>query len=174
MNLSLLPAGKDIPNDINVIIDVPAGSSIKYEFDKDLGAVIVDRFLHTPMNYPLNYGFIPHTLAEDGDPLDILVVSRAPVVPGSVIRCRPIGVLNTSDEAGQDPKILCVPHSKVDRTYDAIESYTQLPELLLEQITHFFERYKDLERGKWVKVEGWGDIEQARKYIIESVERAIK
>lgn len=171
MNLTKINPGKDAPSDINVVIEIPAQSTIKYEFDKEIGGIVVDRFLQTPMNYPLNYGFIPNTLAEDGDPIDVLVISRAPVIPGCLIRCRPIGVLNTKDEAGSDPKIICVPHSKIDRTYEDIQSYSQTPKILQEQIVHFFEHYKDLEKGKWVKVEDWEDKDAAEKYIMESIKR---
>ena len=171
MDFDKVPAGKDVPNDINVAIEIPANSHpIKYEIDKDSHAVFVDRFMATPMFYPANYGYIPHTLSEDGDPLDVLVVTPYPVVPGSVIRCRPVGILNMSDEAGEDHKLLAVPHQKVSRLYDKVEEYTDLPELLIQQIEHFFENYKDLEPGKWVKVEGWSNAEAARAEVIRSVE----
>lgn len=171
MNFDNVPAGKDIPNDIFVAIEIPANSSpIKYEIDKDSHAVFVDRFMATPMFYPANYGYVPNTLSEDGDPLDVLVVTPYPVVPGSVIRCRPVGILNMSDEAGKDAKILAVPHSKLTTLYDKVENYSDMPELLIQQIEHFFENYKDLEHGKWVKVDGWADAEAARQEVIKSVE----
>lgn len=171
MNFDNIPPGKEIPNDIYVAIEIPANSSpIKYEIDKESHAVFVDRFMATPMFYPANYGYIPNTLSEDGDPLDVLVVTPYPVVPGSVIRCRPVGILNMSDEAGKDAKILAVPHSKLTTLYDKVENYSDLPELLIKQIEHFFENYKDLEAGKWVKVDGWADAEAARQEVIKSVE----
>ena len=171
MNFDNVPAGKDLPNDIYVAIEIPANSSpIKYEIDKDSHAVFVDRFMATPMFYPANYGYVPNTLSEDGDPLDVLVVTPYPVVPGSVIRCRPVGILNMSDEAGQDHKVLAVPHDKLTTLYNKVENYSDLPELLIQQIEHFFENYKDLEQGKWVKVDGWADAEAARAEVLKSVE----
>ena len=171
MNFDNIAPGKDIPNDINVAIEIPANSSpIKYEIDKESHAVFVDRFMATPMFYPANYGYVPNTLSEDGDPLDVLVVTPYPVVPGSVIRCRPVGILNMSDEAGKDAKILAVPHSKLTTLYDNVQCYSDLPELLIKQIEHFFENYKDLEAGKWVKVDGWADAEAARQEVLKSVE----
>ncbi len=165
-----IPAGKDIPNDINVVIEIPAQSSpVKYEIDKDMGAVVVDRFMSTPMFYPANYGFIPHTLADDGDPLDVLVITPYPVVPGSVIRCRPIGMLDMDDEAGGDEKLVAVPHDKLSPEYKDIKDVEDIPILLKEQIQHFFERYKELEKGKWVKVKGWENADAARKSIEKSV-----
>jgi len=173
MDISKISIGKDAPNDINVIIEVPMNSDpVKYEFDKDAGAIIVDRFLSTAMFYPCNYGFIPHTLSDDGDPADVLVVSQYPVTPGSVIRCRPIGVLMMEDEAGGDEKILAVPVSKLTKYYDDINDYSDLPEILLSQISHFFERYKDLEKGKWVKIGGWKNAKDAKKIIEEAIEAA--
>ena len=171
MNFDNIAPGKDIPNDLNVAIEIPANSSpIKYEIDKDSHAIFVDRFMATPMFYPANYGYVPNTLSEDGDPLDVLVVTPYPVVPGSVIRCRPVGILNMSDEAGKDAKILAVPHSKLTTLYDNVQNYSDLPELLIKQIEHFFENYKDLEAGKWVKVDGWADAEAARQEVLKSVE----
>ena len=171
MDLSKIPAGKNPPEDINVVIEVPSGSSpVKYEFDKESGAIFVDRFLSTAMFYPANYGFIPHTLSGDGDPCDVLVFSHLPVVPGSVIRSCPIGVLMMEDEAGQDEKILAVPHGKLHPSYDSIKNYSDLPEITLQQISHFFERYKDLEAGKWVKVNGWQDADKACAVIKESMQ----
>jgi inorganic pyrophosphatase len=175
MNFDQIPAGKSLPDDIYVVIEIPANSSpIKYEIDKDMGAVLVDRFMATPMFYPANYGFVPHTLSEDGDALDVLVVTPYPVVPGSVIRCRPIGMLNMSDEAGKDTKVLAVPHSKLTTIYDNVNEPGDLPELLIKQIEHFFENYKDLEKGKWVKVENWEGRDAARKAILEAAEAAKK
>ncbi|WLQ12206.1 inorganic diphosphatase [Hahella aquimaris] len=166
MNFDNISAGKELPDDINVVIEIPAQSSpIKYEIDKDSGAVVVDRFMATPMFYPCNYGFIPHTLSDDGDPLDVLVVAPYPIQPGAVIRCRPIGVLNMTDEAGEDAKLLAVPHSKLTPLYKSVNEPTDLPELLIKQIEHFFENYKDLEEGKWVKISGWADREAARQAI---------
>lgn len=170
MNFDNIPAGENAPEDIYVAIEIPANSSpIKYEIDKDMGALMVDRFMATPMFYPANYGYIPNTLADDGDALDVLVVTPYPVVPGSVIRCRPVGVLNMEDEAGEDAKLVAVPHEKITRLYDDVKEVTDLPDLLREQIKHFFENYKDLEKGKWVKVQGWGDAAAARSAIVESV-----
>lgn len=170
MSYTQIPAGKDVPNDIYVAIEIPANASpIKYEIDKDLDALMVDRFMATPMFYPANYGFVPNTLADDGDPVDVLVVTPYPVVPGSVIRARPIGVLEMTDEAGSDAKVLAVPHSKLSSLYDDVQEATDLPPLLLEQIKHFFENYKDLEKGKWVKVDGWADAAKAKEIINESV-----
>ena len=165
-----IPPGKDIPNDIYVVIEIPANSSpIKYEIDKDMGAVLVDRFMATPMFYPANYGFIPNTLADDGDPLDVLVVTPYPVVPGAIIRCRPVGMLNMEDEAGGDEKLVAVPHDKLSMSYRDIKEVTDLPQLLRDQIQHFFENYKDLEAGKWVKVKGWENADAARASIIKAV-----
>jgi len=171
MSFDKIPAGKELPNDIYVAIEIPANSTpIKYEIDKDTDALLVDRFMATPMFYPANYGYVPNTLSDDGDALDVLVVTPYPVVPGSVIRSRPVGILNMSDEAGQDAKILAVPHTKLTKIYDHVENYTDLPELLIKQIEHFFENYKDLEAGKWVKVDGWADADAARAEIIKSAE----
>ncbi len=165
-----IPAGKNPPEDIFVVIEIPANSSpIKYEIDKDMGAVLVDRFMATPMFYPANYGFIPHTLADDGDPLDVLVVTPYPVAPGSVIRARPIGVLNMSDEAGEDAKLIAVPHDKLTTLYKDVKEVEDLPELLRAQIKHFFENYKDLEAGKWVKVDGWDNADAASRAIVGSI-----
>ncbi|MDF1630806.1 MAG: inorganic diphosphatase [Alcanivoracaceae bacterium] len=171
MDFDKVPAGKSLPDDIYVVIEIPANSSpIKYEIDKDSHAVFVDRFMATPMFYPANYGYIPQTLSEDGDPLDVLVVTPYPVVPGSVIRARPVGILNMSDEAGQDAKLIAVPHDKLSAMYQKIQEVTDLPELLVKQVEHFFENYKDLEPGKWVKVDGWGDAAAARAEIMKSAE----
>ncbi len=172
MSLNLVPAGKDLPNDVNVIIEIPAMSEpVKYEVDKDSGALFVDRFMTAPMHYPCNYGYIPHTLSDDGDPADVLVVTPIPLISGSVIRCRPVGILNMDDESGGDAKIVAVPHDKLSVLYRDVKEATDLPELLLQQIGHFFEHYKELEPNKWVKVKGWDNAEAARKEIAESVER---
>lgn len=165
-----IPPGKDVPNDIYVVIEIPANSSpIKYEIDKDMGAVLVDRFMATPMFYPANYGFIPNTLADDGDPLDVLVITPYPVVPGAIIRCRPVGMLNMEDEAGGDEKLVAVPHDKLSMSYRDIKEVTDLPQLLRDQIQHFFENYKDLEAGKWVKVKGWENADAARASIVKAI-----
>jgi inorganic pyrophosphatase len=174
MNLDRISAGDDVPKSVNVLIEIPMrGDPVKYEVDKDSGALFVDRLMSTAMHYPCNYGYIPHTLADDGDPVDVLVITPFPLVPGCVIKCRPIGVLSMSDEAGQDQKVLAVP---VDKTsgglYSKIQSTDDLPELTLRQITHFFEHYKDLEKGKWVKVEGWQDLNAAEAEILAGIERA--
>lgn len=173
MDISQISMGKDAPSDINVIIEVPGnGEPVKYEMDKDSGAIFVDRILFTPMFYPCNYGFMPHTLSDDGDPVDVLVVGRHKLAPGSVIRCRPVGVLQMEDDGGQDEKIVAVPHEKIDAQYSHVKSYTDLPENLTAQIQHFFEHYKDLEPGKWVKVAGWGDENRAMELIQEAIDRA--
>lgn len=171
MSFKNIPAGKFIPDDIYAVIEIPANSApVKYEVDKDMDALMVDRFLATPMFYPVCYGYIPQTLADDGDPADILVVTPYPVVPGSIIRCRPVGVLNMTDEAGEDAKLLAVPHDKVTSLYSHIREYTDLPELMLKQIKHFFEHYKDLEPGKWVRLNSWEGSETAREMIKKAVE----
>ena len=165
-----IPAGKNPPEDIYVAIEIPANSApIKYEIDKDMGAVLVDRFMATPMFYPANYGFIPHTLADDGDPLDVLVVTPYPVMPGSIVRARPVGILHMEDEAGEDSKLIAVPHDKLSTLYHHVKEIEDLPPLLREQIKHFFENYKDLEHGKWVKVRGWEKAEVARQAVMEAV-----
>lgn len=170
MSYSNIPAGKDIPNDIYVAIEIPANHTpIKYEIDKDSDTLFVDRFLATPMFYPANYGYIPNTLADDGDPLDVLVVTPYPVAAGSVIRARPVGVLQMTDEAGGDAKLVAVPHEKLTPLYNDVKEYTDLPKLLLDQIKHFFEHYKDLEKGKWVKVEGWANADAAKEEIKKAV-----
>lgn len=173
MNIDKISIGKNAPNQVNVIIEVPMNADpVKYEMDKDSGAIFVDRFIATPMYYPCNYGFVPHTLSDDGDPCDVLVVSDFPVVPGAVILAKPVGVLIMEDEKGMDEKILAVPGSKLNSQYEAIESYEQLPKSLLDKITHFFERYKDLEKGKWVKVKGFEGATKARQLIEEGIKRA--
>ncbi|AJQ94410.1 inorganic diphosphatase [Gynuella sunshinyii] len=167
MSYSSIPAGKELPNDFYAVIEIPANHDpIKYEIEKDFDAVFVDRFMATPMFYPANYGFIPQTLADDGDPLDVLVITPYPVIPGSVIRCRPLGVLLMSDEAGGDAKLVAVPHSKLTTIYDHMNDIDDVPELLRNQIQHFFENYKDLEKGKWVKVDRWDNIDKAREMIM--------
>lgn len=172
MDINKIPAGSNPPSDINVIIEVPMGSDpVKYELDKESGAVFVDRFLHTAMFYPCNYGFIPQTLSDDGDPVDVLVVGNHPVTPGSVLRSRPVGVLLMEDEKGHDEKILAVPHEKLHPYYEGVKSYTELPEILINQIAHFFEHYKDLEEGKWVKITGWEGPEVAEAKIKEGLAR---
>lgn len=172
MALDLVTAGRDVPNEVNVVIEIPAGGEpIKYEVDKDTGAIFVDRILGTSMRYPCNYGYVPNTLCGDGDPVDVLVVLRRPLIPGSVIRCRPVGVLRMTDEAGDDAKVIAVPIDKVTTYYKKIKTADDLPEIVLNQISHFFEHYKDLEPGKWVKTQGWGDVEEARKEIMDSVNR---
>ena len=171
MSYNSIPAGKDLPNDVYVVIEIPANHApIKYEIDKDMDALMVDRFMATPMFYPANYGYIPNTLADDGDPLDVLVITPYPVAPGSVIRARPVAVLNMEDEAGEDAKLLAVPHQKLTQLYNDVNDINDVPELLRAQIGHFFENYKDLEKGKWVKVKGWGNAEDARQMIIQSAE----
>jgi len=175
MSFNNIPAGKDIPNDIYVVIEIPANSSpIKYEIEKELDAIFVDRFMATPMFYPANYGYVPNTLADDGDPLDVLVVTPYPVQPGSIIRARPIGILDMSDEAGRDSKVLAVPHDKLTTLYKDVKEPQDFGSLLLDQIAHFFENYKDLEAGKWVKVDGWRGSDAARDAVIASVEAAKK
>lgn len=172
MNLDRVPSGRDLPNDFNVIIEIPMnGDPIKYELDKETGAMFVDRFMSTAMHYPCNYGYIPHTISDDGDPVDVLVITPVPLITGVVVRCRPIGMLKMTDEAGGDSKLLAVPVDKLSSLYRAIQSPRDLPELLLSQISHFFEHYKDLEPGKWVKVDGWVDGEEAKKEIMDGVTR---
>lgn len=172
MGLENLQAGAKVPDDINVLIEIPSHSSpIKYEVDKESGLVMVDRFLGTAMFYPCEYGFIPHTLSEDGDPADVLVVSPFPLLAGSVIRCRPVGMLRMSDESGKDTKILAVPVNKLTTRYQHIQKPEDLGQELLASIKHFFEHYKDLEAGKWVKVEGFEGVEAAKKEIMDSVKR---
>ncbi|WP_032108453.1 inorganic diphosphatase [Necropsobacter massiliensis] len=175
MGLENVPAGKALPDDIYVVIEIPANSDpIKYEVDKETGTLFVDRFMATAMFYPANYGYVNHTLSSDGDPVDVLVPTPYPLQPGSVIRCRPVGVLKMTDESGGDAKVVAVPHSKLSKEYDHIKDVNDLPALLKAQIQHFFENYKALEAGKWVKVEGWGDVNEARKEIVDSFERAKK
>ena len=173
MGLMSIAAGKDVPNDINVIIEIPALSEpVKYEVDKDNGALWVDRFIGTAMHYPCNYGFIPKTLGDDGDPVDVLVVTPIPLRAASVIRCRVVGLLDMTDESGRDEKLIAVPIQKLTPLYDDVKEATDLPLILREQIKHFFEHYKDLEKGKWVKVEGWGNAEAARQVIMKGIDAA--
>lgn len=175
MDISKIAIGKNVPEEINVIIEVPAGAApVKYEMDKDSGAIFVDRFVQTAMHYPCNYGFIPHTLSLDGDPADVLVVTRYPLVPGCVIPCRPVGVLLMEDDGGKDEKILAVPTVKMDPYYENIKTYTDFPETYINQIKHFFEQYKAIEKGKWAKVTGWGDKARAIELIEASIEEAKK
>jgi inorganic pyrophosphatase len=172
MILSAVTLGERLPTDVNVIIEVPIGGEpIKYEMDKKSGALVVDRFLYTSMRYPGNYGFVPHTLSGDGDPCDVIIANTRALMPGSVISCRLIGVLLMEDEAGADEKLLAVPSSWLTKRYDNVRTYSDLPEITLKQIEHFFASYKDLEDGKWVKVLGWGDAAQARELLIEGVAR---
>ena len=173
MRIDAISIGIDPPREVNVIIEVPVGGEpIKYEMDKDAGTLVVDRFLYTAMRYPGNYGFIPHTLSNDGDPCDVLVANTRAIVPGAVMSVRPVGVLLMEDEAGGDEKIIAVPSSKLTQRYDKVKSYDDLPDITLQQIQHFFEHYKDLERNKWVKVLRWGGPEEAHRLIQESIERA--
>ncbi|TCR67626.1 inorganic diphosphatase [Bosea sp. BK604] len=175
MRLDAIPIGKNPPEEVNVVIEVAIGGEpIKYEMDKAAGTLFVDRFLYTPMRYPGNYGFIPHTLSEDGDPCDVLVANTRPLIPGSYIAVRPIGVMMMQDEAGGDEKILAVPVPKLTKRYQNVHNYTDLPQITLDQIQHFFEHYKDLEPGKWVKLLGWGDADKAKQLIVEGIERAKK
>ena len=172
MRLDAIAVGKNPPEDINVVIEVPVGGEpIKYELDKESGTLVVDRFLYTPMHYPGNYGFVPHTLSDDGDPIDVLVANTRGIIPGAVLNCRPIGVLMMSDEAGQDEKVIAVPSAKLSRRYENIHSYEDLPEITRQQIEHFFEHYKDLEPGKWVKVERWDGPDHAKTMIREAIDR---
>ncbi|HQR03779.1 MAG: inorganic diphosphatase [Proteobacteria bacterium] len=172
MGLDHVPSGKDLPNDFNVVIEIPMHAEpIKYEVDKESGAIFVDRFMSTAMHYPCNYGYIPKTIAGDGDPVDVLVVSQFALPPGVVVRCRPIGMLKMVDEAGDDAKLLAVPVDKLTPMYRNVTSARDIPQIVLDQISHFFEHYKDLEPGKFVKVEGWVDAEEARKEILQGAER---
>lgn len=172
MNINQIVSGNNPPEDVNVIIEVPIGGEpIKYEIDKVSGALTVDRFLYTPMRYPGNYGFVPHTLSEDGDPIDVLVCNTRPIVPGAVMNCRPIGVLVMEDDGGQDEKIIAVPAESISRRYINVNESADLPEITRYQIQHFFEHYKDLEPDKWVRIEGWGDCAAAKTMIIQAIDR---
>jgi len=170
MNLSKVTSGRDVPNEINVIIEIPAHSDpVKYEVDKQTGAMFVDRFMSTAMHYPCNYGYVPHTLSKDGDPVDVLVVTPVPLISSSVIQCRPVGVLKMTDESGDDAKILAVPIDKLCRSYKEATCTDDMPALLLDQIAHFFEHYKDLDEGKWVRVDGWAGPDEAKQEIMDSI-----
>jgi len=172
MRIDAIAIGKAPPEDVNVVIEVAIGGEpIKYEMDKEAGTLVVDRFLYTPMRYPGNYGFVPHTLSDDGDPIDVLVANTRPIIPGAVINVRPVGVLKMMDESGGDEKIIAVPSPKLTQRYMNVHNYTDLPAITLDQIRHFFEHYKDLEPGKWVKVLGWGDAAEARRLIQEAIAR---
>jgi inorganic pyrophosphatase len=173
MRIDAIAIGHNPPEDVNVIVEVPIGGEpIKYEMDKAAGTLVVDRFLHTAMRYPGNYGFVPHTLSDDGDPIDVLVANTRPIAPGAVINVRPIGVLKMQDDAGGDEKIIAVPVPRLTKRYAHVHNYTDMPEITLLQIQHFFEHYKDLEPGKWVKLMGWGDAAEARRLIVEAIARA--
>jgi len=173
MNLDAVAIGRNPPEDVNVVIEVGIGGEpIKYEMDKAAGTLVVDRFLHTPMRYPGNYGFVPHTLSEDGDPIDVLVANTRPIIPGAIMNVRPIGVLKMTDDSGGDEKIVAVPSPHLTKRYLKVLSYTDLPEITREQIEHFFSHYKDLEPGKWARMEGWGDADEARAFIRAAIERA--
>jgi len=173
MRVDQIPVGKNAPEDVNVIIEVPIGGEpIKYELDKAAGTLVVDRFLYTSMRYPGNYGFIPHTLSLDGDPCDVLIANQRGIVPGAVVAVRPVGVLKMQDEAGGDEKIIAVPVPRLTRRYEKVLSYKDLPEITTQQIEHFFTHYKDLETGKWVKLLGWGDAAEAEEMIVAAIERA--
>ena len=173
MNLNAIKIGNNPPDDVNVIIEVPIGGEpIKYEIDKASGALFVDRFLYTSMRYPGNYGFIPHTLSGDGDPCDVIVANTRALAPGSVINCRLVGVLLMEDEAGGDEKLIAVPSPKLSQRYANVHNYTDLPDITIRQIQHFFEHYKDLEPGKWVKTKAFGDATVARQMLMEGIERA--
>ncbi|MFZ5756294.1 MAG: inorganic diphosphatase [Pseudomonadota bacterium] len=175
MDFTKVPPGKSPPDDIYVVIEIPANSSpIKYEIDKESHALFVDRFMATPMFYPANYGYIPNTLGDDGDPLDVLVITPYPVAPGSVVRCRPVGILYMNDEAGGDAKLIAVPHDKLSALYKGVKEVADLPQLLPQQIQHFFENYKDLEPGKWVKVDRWGNAAEAKAEIEKAIQAGKK
>jgi inorganic pyrophosphatase len=171
MRIDAIPIGDYPPHDINVVIEVPIGGEpIKYEMDKESGTLFVDRVLYTEMRYPGNYGFVPHTLSDDGDPVDVLIANQRQLIPGAVINCRPVGVLYMRDEAGADEKIVAVPSGRVSAMYNNIDSYRDLPDMLMRRIAHFFQRYKDLEDGKWVEITRWGDDAEARELITKAIE----
>jgi len=173
VRLDAISIGRNPPEEVNVVVEVPVGGEpIKYEMDKAAGTLVVDRFLYTSMRYPGNYGFIPHTLSDDGDPCDVLIANQRGIVPGAIVAVRPVGVLKMQDEAGGDEKIIAVPVPRLTRRYEKVHSYLDLPDITCKQIEHFFEHYKDLESNKWVKVLGWGDAAEARRLIVESIERA--
>lgn len=172
MSLNNISSGRKVPEEINVIIEIPMhGEPVKYEVDKESGALFVDRFMTTAMFYPTNYGYIPNTLSEDGDPVDVLVVSPVPLISGAVVRCRTVGMLKMTDEAGVDAKLLAVPITKLSKMYEHVQTYKDLPTSLLQSLEHFFEHYKDLEEGKWVKVDGWEGPEDAKREIMASIDR---
>jgi len=172
MRIDAISTGRNPPKEVNVLVEVPVGGEpIKYEMDKEAGTLVVDRFLYTSMRYPGNYGFIPHTLSGDGDPVDVLIANQRGIIPGAVVACRPVGVLIMQDEAGGDEKIIAVPTPKLTRRYENVHNYTDLPEITRQQIEHFFEHYKDLEKDKWVKVVEWGDAAKAEAMILEGMER---
>jgi inorganic pyrophosphatase len=172
LRIDAISTGRDPPHEVNVVVEVPVGGEpIKYEMDKLAGTLVVDRFLYTAMRYPGNYGFIPHTLSDDGDPCDVLVANQRGIVPGAVLAVRPVGVLRMQDEAGGDEKIVAVPVPRLTRRYESVHNYTDLPEITLKQIEHFFEHYKDLEPGKWVKMLGWGGAEEAKAIIVAAIDR---
>jgi len=173
MRIDAIPIGHNPPNDINVIVEVPIGGEpVKYEMDKASGTLFVDRMLYTAMRYPGNYGFVPHTLSEDGDPIDVLIANQRSLIPGCVINCRPVGVLRMTDEKGGDEKVIAVPAERVTARYDKVRDYRDLPQILIQQIAHFFEHYKDLENGKWVRIEQWGDADDARELIQRAIDRS--
>lgn len=172
MNLDRVDSGQDVPHNVNVVIEIPMNSDpIKYELDKQTGALFIDRFMSTAMHYPCNYGYIPHTLSDDGDPVDVLVLTPYPLIPGVVVRCRPIGMLKMTDEAGGDEKLLAVPIDKLTSIYREVKSPSDLPEITIAKIAHFFEHYKDLEPGKWVKLEGWVGVDEAKQAILDGVKK---
>ena len=171
MNLEHVDSGDNVPNELNVIIEIPANSDpVKYELDKKTGAMYVDRFMSTAMHYPCNYGYVPRTLSKDGDPVDVLVLTPYPLIPGSVVKCRPVGVLIMTDESGDDAKVLAVPIDKLCKAYRQVQDFRDLSPVVLDQIAHFFEHYKDLDEGKWVRVEGWGGVDDAKQEILDSRE----
>ena len=170
MNLDRVGSGDNVPNEINVVVEIPAQADpVKYELDKKTGAMFVDRFMNTAMHYPCNYGYVPKTLSKDGDPVDVMVVTPYPLIPGSVIQCRPVGVLKMTDESGDDAKVLAVPTDELSRHYRSVRDFRDLPAILMDQIAHFFEHYKDLDEGKWVRVDGWGGVDEAKAEIMNSL-----
>ncbi|MBO6813880.1 MAG: inorganic diphosphatase [Rhizobiaceae bacterium] len=173
MRIDAIKIGDNPPEDINVIVEVPyGGEPVKYEMDKEAGTMVVDRILYTSMRYPGNYGFVPHTISDDGDPIDVLIANKRQILPGSVMNCRPVGILHMTDEAGGDEKIIAVPSPHISAMYKDVHTMDDLPKLLVDQIAHFFERYKDLEGGKWVKIEGFGGAEEAREAISKAIRAA--
>jgi len=175
MRIDQIPVGRNAPNDVNVIVEVPIGGEpIKYEMDKASGTLVVDRFLYTAMRYPGNYGFIPHTLSGDGDPVDVLIANSRAIAPGAVISVRPVGVLLMEDDGGQDEKIVAVPSAHITQRFDGVTNYSDLPDITVRQIEHFFAHYKDLEPGKWVKILRWGDDAEARQFVLDGIARAKK